>query len=63
MIIIRNFNNKVEEAKSSYAKYILQRTGFGESQFMESIMKRVAETNRTKPVGEYLIPHSKRYFD
>jgi len=24
-------------------------------------MKRVAETDRTKPIGEYLIPHSKRY--
>lgn len=35
--------------------------GLGESQEMESIMKRVAEMDRTKPIGEYLIPHPKRY--
>lgn len=35
--------------------------GLGESQEMESIMKRVAEMGRTKPIGEYLIPHPKRY--
>lgn len=59
LFIINNF--KVEDAKSSYVEYILQRTGVGESQEMESIMKRVAEMDRTKPIGEYLIPHPKRY--
>lgn len=28
---------------------------------MESLMKRAAEMDKTKPIGEYLISHSKRY--
>lgn len=47
--------------RSNYVEYILQRTGLGESQAIESIMKRVAEMDRTKLIGQYLIPHSKRY--
>ena len=51
----------IYDAKSNFDEYILQRTGWGESQYLESLMKRIAEMNETKLKCEYLVPHSKRY--
>lgn len=34
--------------KSNFDEYIIQRTGKGENQEMESLMKRAAEMDRTK---------------